>query len=625
MISEGHGGRMRRAPQLAAPALIAVALAFGAPRGAAQEAGAEPPIEVGLEEQVEVRLVLVDFLALDTHERTVADLSAGELTLLVDGRETEIASLDRNCSGGRLDEPRAGSGPGPAAVEPPPQPRQIVLVFDYYHMTDVAETYDRVRDTLDRWAQPGDRHMVVSLSNIVRVESEWSDDLDEVRGTLSRMRADPGLYAGNHSTLTEWPFFDRIQMLFDLMEHVPGRKTLVLFSGPFAGDGFYHDMAYRQLSAMATIARASVYPVDTGGLRTLVDPDVTRLGGPASLRRLANETGGRMTADTNDIGLAYARAQRDLSCGYTLGFHDRRPRPDDRRRLTIRAARRGVRIVYPEFYVIRSDDEKRRSLARTAAMAPAAFDSERMRAELFLLGPKSVRRWNALLAVELRLEPDEHLPEGGEWIVRGLLRKPNGTVVRSFRRRMAATSTDSARRLALYEEISVAPGSYVVSAVVSGPASVTPRTATRPAEVAAVPRDAAFLVGPLLGRRPAPDARGAFEPLLTAEATQGEALESRTLVCVSGDDGPSGVARVSREVLASGGGPVEPAQPFERLAAPLEGDGRVRCHELFDRVETAALAPGRYELVASAQAGERVAGRGSAPFTILPARGRVPK
>ena len=33
------------------------------------------------------------------------------------------------------------------------------------------------------------------------------------------------------------------------------------------------------------------------------------------------DTGGRFTEATNDLGLAYSRAQRDLGCTYTLGFY----------------------------------------------------------------------------------------------------------------------------------------------------------------------------------------------------------------------------------------------------------------------------------------------------------------
>src|SRR6185295_3559070 len=147
-------------------------------------------------------------------------------------------------------------------------------------------------------------------------------------------------------------------------------------SGPFLEDGFYHDPEHKEISARSTTVRAALYPVDTGGLRTLDDPLASRLGGPVDLRRLANETGGRMTADTNDVALAWERAREDAGFTYTIGFHDENPRPDRKRRLYLRVRHhRELHVVYPEFYVIRSRDEEQRSLTHTAAMLPGLFES----------------------------------------------------------------------------------------------------------------------------------------------------------------------------------------------------------------------------------------------------------
>jgi len=297
------------------------------------------------------------------------------------------------------------------------------------------------------------------------------------------MRNDPDLYAGNYGRLTERRFFDRMEMLFDLLERQDGRKTIVLFSGPFLADGFYRDPEFKRLSALSTSARTAVYPVDTGGLRTPLDPFAQPFGGPPMLRRLANETGGRMTSETNEIGLAYARAHRDLGCTYTLGFHDPRPEPDRKRRLKILVLnRRGLRVVYPEFFVVRSREEKRRSLFRTAAMAPQMFESDGMQVDLVPLAPLSSSRRRALLTVEVRPGRDVHVDEGEEWILKMLVRKPNGTVVRSFKRKVAMPPTDPATgrtsAVTVSREVRVRSGRYLVSAVLSDPDGDTPIAAT---------------------------------------------------------------------------------------------------------------------------------------------------
>ena len=64
------------------------------------------------------------------------------------------------------------------------------------------------------------------------------------------------------------------------------------------------------------------------------------------LTRLANETGGRLTRFTNDFSLAFARAQRDLGCQYTIGFYLRDDGNVDRpRRIKVNVLRPGLRAV----------------------------------------------------------------------------------------------------------------------------------------------------------------------------------------------------------------------------------------------------------------------------------------
>jgi len=578
-------------------------------------------LDVGLEEEVDVQLVLVDFLVLDRRGRTVPELSRDDFVLLAGGREVEIASLDRDCPIGAMPDPRPGKASLSLASEPTIRPRRMVLVFDYYHMTNLAETFDRVLEMLDKWPVGAEEHMVVSLGDVVRIESPFTTDLDDVRWALRRMRNDPDLYAGNYGRLTERRFFDRIEVLFDLLERWEGRKSIILFSGPFLADGFFRDPEFKRLSGLSVATRTAVYPVDTGGLRTSIDPFEQPFGGVPMLRRLANETGGRMTFGTNEIGLAYAKAHRDLGCTYTLGFYDRQPRPDRKRRLTIRVKDRpGARVVYPEFYVIRSREEKRRSLFRTATITPQMFESDEMSIELFVLGPHSASRWRTLLAVEIRLAPDAHIDEDETWELKALVRKPNGTIVHSFKRKipMPRTGTaDASPVVTVFRELRMRPGRYIVSAVLSDPQAADPRSATRPAVLAKIPQGKPFLIGPILGHRAAPsnDVDPPFRPLMVPQAERGEPLESLTVVCVVGSKEAVDMREIGRVVTTWDG---DGAQRFEPVSIRLDGRGKVRCHELVDRVATEELEPGRYEIRVVAETQSRVTGRGATEFKILP-------
>lgn len=614
------GVNVTRAAALGARALLLLFVLLHPCTAVGQQDDAEQqPIGVGLTEQVEVELVLVDFLVLDAQGRNVPGLGLDDFALKVGGRKTPIASIDVDC---RLDGTERGDTTGrPGAAtpgRPAEPPRRIVLVFDYYHITNVAETIDRALEMLDRWPRGGEVHTVISLGRSVRVEAPPTTDLGDVRWALQRMRSDPDLYAIHDSSLTQYPFFDRMKALFDLLEQPPGRKAVVLFSGPFQADAFLHDPEFSELSGRSTTTRTSIYPVDTGGLRTDLDPAVSPLGGPPELRRLANNTGGRITADTSDIGLAYAQAHSDLGCTYTLGFYNNQPRLDRRRRLTIKVRQPNLRLVYPEFYLERSPEEHNKSMFATATMTPHMFESDEVATDLFVLGPASSSRWRTVLAVEARLEPG---PAAEDIELRGFLRKPNGTIVYEFKEQIPRTTDTESRTFTFFQEIEVEPGRYVVSAVLFDPAQPAPRAATRSTELVRIPSGSPFLIGPILGRPADPESADrrrprapAFEPSLVLEAHAGEPLHSLTLLCVTGANDPSEIRQLARRVTTTAGSPVE---AFDTDTVRLSGQGRTHCEEFLDVVATSSLAPGRYEISASAETADRRMEGGAVEFTVL--------
>ena len=477
---------MRFAPALAS------ALAVLAPSGLVS--GEEPrPAELGLEERVEVRMVLLDVLVLDRQDRTVPDLSLQDFELLVDGKTVPIETLDRQCPAGSADDARAvREDDGPHEAARSTRPGRLVLVFDYDHMISSDPHGSRLPGGALRAAEEairsgrlgGGEIMVLSMGSVLRIEEPLTSDRDDVLRALGRMHSDPALSRGP-AGLSEFRFFERLEALMDLLEAVPGRKAVVLFSGPLVPDGFTHDPAYARLAAMSATSRASIYPVDTGGLRTLADPDFRPLGGPAELRRLATESGGRMTADTNDLALGLARAERDLGCLYTLGFQDREARLDRSRRVTVLfPGRKGLRAVSSASYGVRSAQEKARSLLETASIAPQSFRSDAVRADLILAGPLSERRWDATFVVEICTDPASLRPSAAERELRAFLRTPSGTTVRSLRRRVAPSES------VVLERMSIRPGRYVLSAVVSDPEGGSPVATVREVEVPAIPHAA---------------------------------------------------------------------------------------------------------------------------------------
>ncbi len=104
--------------------------------------------------------------------------------------------------------------------------------------------------------------------------------------------------------------------------------------------------------------------------------------------------------------------------------------------------------------------------------------------------------------------------------------------------------------------------------------------------------------------------------MVLAHAEQGELLESLTLVCIAGSKNPIDIPNVAREIVTPEGNGV---RRFDPAPLTLPGRYRVHCHELLDRVSTAALPPGRYEFTAEADVPDRLMGGGSAEFSIHPA------
>ena len=591
------------------PTLIAIAVVAAQQLPAQDRDGDETaePIDVGQVEEVEVRLVLLDVLALDRRDRTVPDLTLDQFELQVDWQKVEIATLDVNCPLGVAKDPRARQSVEVSKPAPGATPLRIVHAFDYYHMGDfVAWTIETAQEGIRRLSTGNEEHMIVTIGSGLRIQAPFTSDVDRIDATLQRMYEDPRLYAGFYGRLTERPFYQRLASLIDFLELIDGAKIVVLYSGPFYPDGFNHDPDFKNISAMAAKARVALYPVDSGGMRTPRGFRYGDLGGPKELARLAVETGGRVTYHTNDLGLALARAQRDHGCRYTLGFYDAEPKLDQVRRVSITIARGGVRAVYPIHYVLRSDAKQLDSQARTAGMVPEMYGDGGMSAAVLALRPSTPSRWGVLVAVDL---PDlAAMPDATEpWKVEGRVITPSGAVVRHFERELSPTvsagGAEGDRSRSLFESSSLKPGNYRVSVVLSREGMSVPWAVHADIELTDVPTGDVFLVGPHLGNHVPylPSDLGdtgtttgpvwRFEPLADDRAKHGETVEALIWVCRVGEDLAVPGATVERSLTGPTGATVH---EFDPVRVEFDDPDKLSCRALVDRLPTAALGPGRH-------------------------------
>ena len=593
--------------RLSAPLVIAALLV--APASHPEDPTPEP-VASGIVEKVEVKLVLLDVLVLDRRDHTVPSLGREDFEIYVDGRPVAIESVDVDCPAGATPDVRPGDGPATTVAEMS-SPRRIVHVFDYYHIDSAARTLEQAREAVRRHSRDGDEQMLVAIGPGLRIEQGFTSDLAVLDRGLERMHGDLGLYGANLGRLTERRFYQRVESLMDFLERVDGSKVVVLYSGPFLDDGFDYDPEFRRIAALSARARVALYPVDSGGLRTPTGFVYGDLGGPKQLARLAVETGGRVTYHTNDLGLAFARAQRDLGCRYTLGFHDVSPILDRARAVRVWLRRSGLRVIHPVFYVIRSDERLLADRVRTARMVPEMFDAGGMRVEARALRPQGTGRWAVLVSVELPEAARAPAP-GEPWKLEGAVRSASGATLARFRRELASPTeaVGGVFEARVDERLSVGPGAYQVAVLLTREGLAEPLATAIPLDLPPIPHDELFLVGPHIGRVEqvppslAPgeadaDLEPRFEPLPATELRRGAAVDALTWVCRVGRGVAATDARVERTLTSESG---EPVEIFETAVLRMDGSRAVDCRPIVDSIPTASLSPGRYALRARLEA-----------------------
>jgi VWFA-related protein len=561
-----------------------------------------PPVETGLTETVEVRLVTIDVVALDADDRALPGLTKADFLLYVDGQESPIDTLDVVCSDAPMDDPeskRFGKWTTPPNLAQ--GKRRIVLAFDYLHLGGLLAT-QTLRDFQDVFAAKSgiadEEVMVVALTGGLRVEQPFSPDRARLVETLRRMEHDITLWNGNFRHLTERPLFGGLGALMTVLRTLPGSKAVVFVSA-WQGSDVYNEPDFRELAARASDAQTAIYSYDAVGLVAF-----PRVGGARGLARLASSTGGRATRNNNDPTI--------LGCRYTLGFYDREPREGRQHEIRVAAARRGIRVIHAERYSFPTLAERREMSIEAAFLAPQMFSGGGVRAHVFAVAPKDAKHWESLVVVEFPVEiaggaRSETSREFGAVLLR------DGNIQHSFDRTITLTATDepegsAEHRIAFVEPALVRAGSYTLRTVMTESGSETPHAVETQVVVPEIPRGAPFLVGPTLGRGAGDDVVvfgggqvegaagdrtagvGDLRPLLVSETGRTTPLAAITQACVV-KARRKGPWVVERALLSPEGEPV--VSPAGIPFAP-EGKDHVVCRQIVDELAMADLPLGRY-------------------------------
>ena len=249
---------------------------------------------------------------------------------------------------------------------------------------------------------PKDRMAIYGLSETLHVLCDFTSDRDRLLGILknydptsktNREAAEPGNY---HTPVPGKEFNDNmdaqalefaaatnerravqtmtaLQSIASHVANIPGRKNLVWLTAnlPFSGAALAHILVPAQIAA---------YPVDARGLLPRAVPssasDVVARGselssvlgldkspaqteqpiGVDTMEKIAEDTGGRAFANTNDITSAIRKAVEDSAIIYSLGFYIDPHSADGKfHELKIQVKREGLTIRYPRGYFA-SDD-----------------------------------------------------------------------------------------------------------------------------------------------------------------------------------------------------------------------------------------------------------------------------
>ncbi len=368
-------------------------------------------------------LVLVNVTVRDRNGNFVRDLKPEDFTVLEDGRPQEILSMDMENTGvidasapqaanllGTLNPTAAGPSqpePQPLSSEEFRDRRLIVLFFDLSSMQpdEIFRAVQSAEDYVDKQMTPADLVALVTLSNTLKVEQDFTADRAELKAALDAFNpesangfeqaaaaddasSDAQAQTDDSTAFTaddtEYNVFntdrrlDALQSIADTLSGIEQKKSLLYFSSGLSRTGVENQAQLRAATNAAVRANLSIYTIDARGLQAIVP------GGAASqassrgafsgkgarqafdsnaasqetLVALANDTGGKAFLDDNDFRPAFVKMQEDTALYYVLGYTSANTVKDGRyRKISVTVKRKDVKIESRRGYYAEADFE----------------------------------------------------------------------------------------------------------------------------------------------------------------------------------------------------------------------------------------------------------------------------
>ena len=368
-------------------------------------------------------IVLVNVVVKDKDDMLVKDLKTEDFTILEDGKKQDIVSIDventdavvtaeapkaellTNLTSTSPSKPNSLEAASLTATDLKDR-RLIVLFFDLSSLQpeEVERAAKSAMEYVDRQMTPADLVSVVTLSNALNVDLDFTADKEELKSVLAGFDTGTNEGLANGATAdadsldsstdaaaaftpdeTEYNIFNtdrRLQALTNLANDlalVQQKKSVIYFSGGIERTGIENQTQLRAAISAATHANLSFYTVDARGLEAIVPGGSARGGGgrggggrgggsatytgrgmlsqynsnfasQETLYTLANDTGGKAFLDNNDFAPAFTKVHEDTAFYYLLGYISSNPLQDGKyRKIQVRLNRPEIKNARLDF------------------------------------------------------------------------------------------------------------------------------------------------------------------------------------------------------------------------------------------------------------------------------------
>ena len=329
-------------------------------------------------------LVRIDVEVTDRSGKPIKGLRADQFSIADDGQAQKISvfsyqDIEAIESAGAtdtkpmvvpVDSPTAAAAE--AAGEQVRDRRLMVLFFDLTSMAtdDLIRAHDAADKFVKQQMTKADLVAVVSFSSNLRVLANFTNDHPTLEKAIARIipgaasTLDNPLYAaaqnGEYDVQqdngaafaadeTEFNVFntdqklEAVESLANVLEVIPGRKSVIEFTGGITQTGEENRTQLRAATDAANRADVSIYSIDARGLfATAPGGDVTsdaasgtsmftgasvfkqtdqREGSRDTLATLSTDTGGKAFFDLGDLSEALPKVQQDNTGYYLIGYY----------------------------------------------------------------------------------------------------------------------------------------------------------------------------------------------------------------------------------------------------------------------------------------------------------------